>query len=490
MHSPSLSSALKAVIPTAFFNPLADQQTAPAIIDCMDRLERESAETAGELSRADALQLIAETLANHGEIMWPRTEGQTEFTQTDAKAKATQVFNRLYAARWIDERDVGIHDRRVVVEPTIRWLLDAFRKMSSVGRAEVHSFADTLRGVCENILDSRTFDPRQHSADELFSRLADLSRRAETATNQLGHVYLILRQFIEKQGQAATGHDNLRIFFDDFGAGKHQVCYDELFAKGLVNLLDDARRVIEGVRLDYGIKQHLASALAVREKADEEDARDRVSALLAHLGSTLGAITAMARQIDGRVAHFHRISYERFSYVNDRSGQHTELLKRVFEQVDKKGVGLSLSTLPELGLPEPLVPEFKTFLGVESLLFPRHRHESVKMPGGLRVLDVQDSEALERLRKRYNESVSALRASKFVRRILPKVGDKCATNEFRSKTEDDLLDLIASVLHRRYGPIQWRVIPSGQAHPWHPENVPADEHHGLHVARITLERLA
>jgi hypothetical protein len=489
MNSQPLSIALLGVISPSFFNPLADQRTAPALIDCIDRLDCEGAASAGELSRVDALQIIAETLAQHRDVNWAQADGQIESALVDAKAKANHVFNRLYAARWIDERDLGIDDRRVVVEPTVRWLLDAFRRMSSVGRAEVHSFADTLRSVCESLTDKDAFDPRQRSADEMFSRLADITRRAESATNQLSHVYLILRQFIERQGQAATGKDNLRIFFDEFGAGQHQVCYDELFAKGLVNRLEDARRVVEDFRLDYGVKQHLASALAAREEADEAEAREEVSILLNHLADTLGGITAMARQIDGRVSHFHKISYERFSYVNDRSGRHADLLKRVFEQVDGIGKERSFATLPTLGLPCPLVPELGVFLGVESLLFPRHRREPIKMAGAIRTLRPGDNEVVNRLRKKYNESLSSLRASKFIKRRLPKPGDCCATNEFRSPTQDDFFDLVAAVLHQRYGPMRWQIIPASRTYPWHPEKVPADEHQGFQLERFTIERI-
>jgi hypothetical protein len=489
MSSRSLSMALLAVTTPAFFNPLADQRTAPALIDCIDRLDRESGASAGELSRGDALQLIAETIAEHREVNWAQADGQVESALADAKAKANHVFNRLYAARWIDERNLGIDDRRVVVEPTVRWLLDAFRRMSSLGSAEVHSFADTLRGVCEALTTPDAFDPRHRSADEMFSRLSDLSRRAETATNQLNHVYLILRQFIERQGQAATGRDNLRIFFDEFGAGQHQVCYDELFAKGLVNRLDDARRAVEDMRWNYGIKQHLASAVAARSRADEGEAREQVNALLDQLAETLGGITAMAQQIDGRVSHFHRISYERFSYVNDRSGRHADLIKRVFDLVDRRAEGCGFATLPQLELPRPLVPELESFHGVESLLFPRQRREQVKMFGGVRTLHADDNQALERLRRRFNESLSPLRAGKFVRHRLPNPGDRCTTNEFRSPTEDDLFDLLAAVLHQRYGPLRWQVIPASRVSPWHPEKVPIDEHNGLGLERFTLKRI-
>lgn len=489
MNPPSLSKSLSAVIPSAFFNPLADQRTAPALIDCIDRLDRESAASAGELSRIDALQIIAEVIAEHREVKW-QADDKVDSAFADAKAKANHVFNRLYAARWIDERDLGIDDRRVVVEPTVRWMLDAFRKMSSVDQAEVHSFADTLRGVCDELTAPETFDPRQRSSDEMFSRLADLSRRAEAAINQLSHVYLILRQFIQKQGQAATGHDNLRIFFDEFGSGQHQVCYDELFAKGLVNRLEEGRRVIENVRLDYAIKHHLASALAVRERIDEAAARDHVTILLSRLAETLGGITAMSQQIDGRVAHFHQISYERFSYVNDRSGQHADLIKRVFEQVDARGKERTFSTLPDLSLPKPLLPEVEIYHGVESLLFPRHRREPVKMAGSLRALRADDNEALERLKKKYSESLSAMRAAKFVGRRLPKPGDRCSTNQFKSTNKDELYDLLSVVLHARYGSVRWLVLPESRNVPWHPEKVPIDEHFGLHFERFTLERLA
>ena len=490
MSSPDLSSALRAVIPTGFFNPLSDQQTAPALIDCIDRLERESAASAGELSRADALQLISETLAFHRDVNWALVGNEVESAIADARARANHVFNRLLAAGWLGERDLGIDDRRVIVEPTVRWLLDALRKMSSVRRAEVHSFADTLRGICDGLTDPDAFDPRHRSADEMFSRLSDLTRRAETTTNQLSHVYLILRQFIEKQGQAATGRDNLRIFFDDFGAGQHQVCYDELFAKGLVNRLDDARRTVEQLRWDYAVKQHLAAAFATRENANEEVSRDEVNVLLDQLATALGGIMAMARQIDGRVAHFHAISYERFSYVNDRSGHHAELVKRVFEFVDLQGKARSFSSLPDLHFPRPLLPEVESYHGAESLLFPRHRREPVKMSGALRALRADDNEALERLRRRYNESLSPLRAAKFIRRKLSEPGARCATNEFHSVTEDDLFDLLSAVLHQKYGPLRWQVIAANREQPWHPERAPVDEHCGFRLERFTLQRIA
>jgi hypothetical protein len=372
----------------------------------------------------------------------------------------------------------------------VRWLLDALRKMSSVRRAEVHSFADTLRGICDVLTDPEAFDPRHRSADEMFSRLSDLTRRAETTTNQLSHVYLILRQFIEKQGQAATGRDNLRIFFDEFGAGQHQVCYDELFAKGLVNRLDDARRMVEQLRWDYGVKQHLAAAYASRESASEEVARQEVNVLLDHLATALGGIMAMARQIDGRVAHFHRISYERFSYVNDRSGHHADLVKDVFEFIDLQAKDRSFSTLADLHIPRPLLPEVESYHGVESLFFPRHRRGPVRMSGALRALRTDDNEALERLRRRYNESLSPLRAAKFIRQKLPEPGDHCATNEFRSVTEDDLFDLLSAVLHQKYGPLRWQVTPANRGQPWHPERAPVDEHHGFRLERFTLQRTA
>lgn len=166
--------------------------------------------TAGELCREDVLQLISEILAEHLEVDWA-SEGDAAFA--DARARANHVFNRLFSAGWLSERDLGLDDRRVIVEPTIRWLLDAFRKMSAVGRAEVHSFADTLRGVCDELTDADSFDPARRSSEEMVARLRDLSRRTETATHQISHVYLVLRRFIDRQGQTMSARANLRLVY-------------------------------------------------------------------------------------------------------------------------------------------------------------------------------------------------------------------------------------------------------------------------------------
>ncbi len=481
-----LSSALLEVLSTTFFSPLARQATASVFIDCIDRLERESAASAGELDRQETLQLISESLSTHREIDWSQ---ESESALTDVRAYVNYVFNRLLAAGWLSERDLGIDDRRILVEPTIRWLLDAFRKMSSVGRAEVHSFADTLRAVCDEFLVPDHFDPARRPADEMYARLGDLVRRAETATHQLSHVYLILRGFIEKQGKAASGSENLRIFFDDFGAGGHQVCYDELFAKGLLHRLGEAQKVVESLRWDYSVKQHLAQGLAQRHKVEEAEAREKVNTLLDHLDLTLGSIGAMARQIDGRVSHFHKVSIERFSYLNDRSGQNVDLMKRVFELIDGSGAGASLGRLPDLGLPLPRVPEVEAYHGNESLRFPVQRRSEVRMPGRLRALQADDGEAIEQLRKRYNESLSPIRAARFVRRQLPEPGLRRSSHELKIHNEDDLFDLLSVVVHSRYAGLQWRVLPNARQCPWHPEKTLVDTHCGFHFERFIIHRI-
>ena len=48
---------------------------------------------------------------------------------------------------------------RGILGSTVRWLLDALRKMSATTSAELHSFADTLRGICDELADSKRFDP-------------------------------------------------------------------------------------------------------------------------------------------------------------------------------------------------------------------------------------------------------------------------------------------------------------------------------------------
>ena len=486
MQGVPLSARLGQVLRRAFFSPLSRPERVPFFVDCIDRLEQESVDRAGELSRAETLQLISETLAEHGTIDW---SDDPDTALADARARAMAVFNRLLHAGWLDDRDLGIDDRRVVVEPTVRWLLDALRKMSATEQGELHSFADTLRAICDDLGEPERFDPRVRPGEEMVASLGDLARRSETATNQLNHVYLILRRFIEKQGEAASGAENLRLVFDEFAGGQHQVCHDELFARGLYRRLGEARQVVEDLRWNYSLKTHLATALASREGSDEATALDRVDGLMHGLEAVLGGISAMAREVDGRVAHFHQVSYERYSYLNDRSGRYAEIVKSVFETIDARAEGHNFYTLPGLNLPPLLVPNADTYHGSESLLFPHQRRAAVQMKGGLRTIHADDSEAVERLRRRYNESLSSLRAARFIRQHLPTAGARIATNEFHTGTEDDLLDLLATLIHSRYGLLRWRVLPEGRTERWHPERTPVDEHGELRFARFLIERL-
>jgi hypothetical protein len=481
-----LSEALGRVVPRGFFAPLARPERAGFFIDCIDRLERESAAQAGEIGRREALQLISETLTEHGDIDWTQ---EADSALADTRARANAIFNRLLAARWLDERDLGIDDRRVIVEPTVRWLLDALRKMSATTSAELHSFADTLRGICDELADSKRFDPAVQSGEELVARLGDLSRRAGTSTNQLNHVYLVLRQFIDRQASASTGRENLQLVFDEFAAGQHQVCHDELFTRGLFHRLGEARQTVQDFRWSAAFKEQLSGGVAQREAIDLVEARERVGALLGSLEEVLGSIAAMAREVDGRIAHFHRVSYERYSYLNDRSGLHAETIKQVFERVESLVAGRSILNMPALDLPALRVPQPETFHGVESLYSPRQRHTPVKMSGQLRPIRADDRNAIERLRRRYSESLSAMRGARFVRKHLPQVGAAITSNAFRTTGRDDVLDLISTLVHQRYGSVGWRIQHAGRDTAWHPERTPIDVHDTIRFERFTIRRL-
>jgi hypothetical protein len=323
----------------------------------------------------------------------------------------------------------------------------------------------------------------------MVSRLGDLERRAETSTNQLNHVYLVLRQFIDRQAGATTGIENLRLVFDEFTAGQHQVCHDELFARGLIQRLGDARQMVQDLRYDAGIKDHLAAGLAKRESVGPPEAYDRVNALLASLDQVLGSIAFMSREVDGRIAHFNRVSYERYSYLNDRSGRHAEIVKKLFEKVETIAAGRLLAALPALDLPALRIPAVEVFHGEESLYKRHQKRMPVRMLGRLRAVRSDDVDAIERLRRRYNESLSAMRGARFVRRHLHDIGAAIATNEFHTGPEDELLDLISVLIHRRYGPVRWSIEPTQHGQPWHPERTPVDEHACVRFERFTVSRL-
>ena len=116
-------------------------------VDCADRLIEEAGES-GRLTQKEAIELIREVLALHPLSLLADDEGAA---LRDARMRAGQFFNRLLAAGWLEDQTLGLHERWAVISPGLRPLIRMLRDLAEDQVAELKTFADTLRGLCQTL---------------------------------------------------------------------------------------------------------------------------------------------------------------------------------------------------------------------------------------------------------------------------------------------------------------------------------------------------
>ena len=177
---PSLSQRLFRLAGTEFFRPLA-RPSAPVYVDCADRLVDEAGEAA-RLPYRDAVAIVREVFAQHPDVILGDDEGAA---LRDVRQRAAVLFNRMLAAGWLEEQTLGLQDRWAVISPGLRPLLRLLRQLAEDDAAELRTFADALRSVCDTLSREGILDPMARSGDELRSTVTDLNHRLEHAIEQL-----------------------------------------------------------------------------------------------------------------------------------------------------------------------------------------------------------------------------------------------------------------------------------------------------------------
>ena len=165
-----LSRRLTRSVAADFFRPLA-RPSAPIYVDCADRLIDEAGE-AGRLAHKETLEIIREVLAAHPSSLLDEDEGSA---LRDARQRAGQFFNRLLAAGWLEDQTLGLHDRWAVISPGLRPLLRMLRDLAEDEVAELRTFADTLRGLCQTLEERNVLEPVLNDADQLRGTSTDLT---------------------------------------------------------------------------------------------------------------------------------------------------------------------------------------------------------------------------------------------------------------------------------------------------------------------------
>lgn len=492
MSYPSLSEKLLAFVSRDFFRPLTRASSA-IYVDCAERLVVEAGE-AGRISHVEAIALIRETLASHPDIVLEDDEGAS---LRDARQRAGQFFNRLCDSRWLEDQQLGLHERWALVSPGLRPLLRMLRELAEDEVAELKTFADTLRGVCDTLERPGVLDPHLHEPDSIRATVTDVNARLENAIIQLHGVEKLISIFDRRQRQSDSPAETLRLFYAEFGAGQHMVCYDSLRRNGLLPRLQALRTQVAERRDDPLVKKRLAEGLAAHYHWDQHESYHRAEKALRELEHRLSSIRLVADAIDARMASFNQLSQQRYRYQTELRGRRPEIVKAYCDAINERHAGSRLAlmrdTEPDFS---PMVPEVKFFFGSESLA----RVRRIKNPADLSFTqdtggsDETAEASLAALRERQRLALTPQRAARLLTRLLAEKNSTVMSSDFVAADLDEMLDLLAIAAYEQAVTadgqrVKWTIDGPGRFHGLDPQDIPKDDHAGWNVERFQIQRL-
>ena len=491
MILPSLSEKLLGSVSRDFFRPLT-RPSAAIYVDCADRLA-DIAGDAGRLPHSEALALIREVLQSHPDIILDDDEGAA---LRDSRQRAGQLFNRLCDSAWLEDQQLGLHERYVLISPGLRPMLRLLRELAEDQIAELRTFADTVRGVCETLERPGILDARLHDADVFRSTVTDVNARLESAVIQLHGVEKLISLFDNRQRLSDSPAETLRLLYAEFGAGQHMVCYDALRRNGLLPRLQALRSMVADRRDDPLAKARLAEGLASHYHWDESEAYHRAEKSLRLLEQRLSAIRLVADAIDARMAAFNQLSQQRYRYQTELRGRRPEIVKAYCDSVNLLHTQSRLASLRNKEADfQPLIPEVKFFYGFESLA----RVRRVKSPADLTFTSdpsgnsESEEQSLAALRERQRLALTPQRAARLVAKLLPEKTTSLSTESFTAADTDEMLDLLAIAAYDQATTatgqrLAWSVNGPGKTKGLEPETIPTDPQATWQVERFTIHR--
>ena len=491
MDDSLLSQRLFDAISQDFFRPLA-RASAAVYIDCADRLIFAGAE-AGRIPHVEAIAIIREVLSLHPSTLLAEDEGAL---LRDSRQKAGSFFNRLTAANWIEDQTLGLHDRWAVISPGLRPLLKLVRDLAENEIAELKTFADTVRGVCETLEQPDALDARYCTPEQLRSRVTDLNLRLETAIIQLHGVEKLISIFDKRQRMSDSPAETLRLFYAEFGTGQHMVCYDALRRGGLLQRLQALRSQVADRRDNPLTKERLAEGLILHYGWDPIEAYARSEQALRDLEHRLGAVRMVADAIDARMAAFNQLSQQRYKYQTELRGRRPEVIKSYCDVINEMHSSVRLASLQNTA-PDfaPLIPEVKFFFGIESLARARRLRTPVDLSFDQgRATTKDENDILAALRERQRLALTPQRAGRMMTKLLPAQGAKTDTSQFKVDSIDEMLDVLAMAAYdqspRATGrPLKWKVEGPRREAGLKPETIPHDPQADWKMERFTISRI-
>jgi hypothetical protein len=267
-----------------------------------------------------------------------------------------------------------------------------------------------------------------------------------------------------RQQLAATSlKENLALIYDQFAERIGRTCYAQLVHARLPSKLSETRRALEDLASHPELLTRMQSEVLRREPAlTPEAAMARVRLRLHELEERLDQIEPLANAIDRRTAEFTRRSQARFRYLQETTSENRARVQSFFEALNRHFSGCRVPDLDDLELEIPALALHDTRIvgGLESLYTPRLRRAA----GEIEPLEDEDprhaDRALAQLESNLRDSLTVSRANHFVADLPGDSGAALSSEEIlrrHVRTEEDVADLIACLLHARSADAQYEL---------------------------------
>jgi hypothetical protein len=449
-------------------------------VDALDALAREMGEATLGLSRQEAVEVVLQVVEHHAELRLEDEENPAVEDLASPRGQANFLLNRLLAAKWFSEPQRPDYQRIVYLERQGEILLDALRRIAT---PEAAQFTDKLQLVCVTLFNPEAF------SENPWGDLEGCIANARLGLQELRGMQKSVERMTRRQLEAQTLRENLSVLYDEFSETIGHSCYRELVRVRLPIRLKQSRKRLEEIESDTATLERMQREVMRRDGGiDPAAAMSRVRLRIHELFQLLDAIEPQAEMMDQRAAEFARRSFARFRYLQEIGSARREQVQTVFEAVNTRFASTRLSEIDsETGLPHVLFAEARLIGGLESLFIPRHRRSAEEAQPIDSDPDEADREAcLLEMESNLRDSLTVLRANRFIESLDFGSGNTIVSSELPIRTDDDLADLAAVLLHSESSDARYRL--QTQRERSETGAVEADKKAGYLIERFELEK--
>lgn len=435
-----------------FFRVLTGANAA-IYLDILDALERETSHGSEGLSREAALGVIGDILSRHPDFQWD-TPTPSEGMNRDSvpiREKSRFVLDYLARCGWVEAETGANWHREVHFDAHAASVLSALRGIAHPDRTV---FTDKLVGVCGALAN------RGEMTRQPWEHLQSCRENTRQGLLELRSMRKGVERLIRLQTESRDLAQNLALVFDHYAETIGHACYAELVRSQLPSRLADARENLEALAADQEILTRMqAEVLRRNPEMAPGAAMATVRNQVSHLAECIDRVVPLADSIDSRTAEFTRRSLARFRYLQEVVGERRTQVQAVFARTNRQMGRRRFSDLDGLGdLPALLLPDARLLAGRDSLYEPpRPRVVEDNAP-----LDDEPAESLrERTRRQMEsalrDSLTVSRANAWVAQLPGGKGTRISSADFPLRTEDDIADLMALLLHAESAEARYRI---------------------------------